>query len=102
MVVQEVRPQYYRLLSEAGLLEGCWKPGDLQPLVGYTFLVEAQLAFENYVIGTSGSISVGALVRGLTGEFKQGVQLISSVYCKASLLFMQGVLLNQSLQMQES
>jgi len=70
MVLEEVRPQYYRLLHPLGILQGLHQPGNLQPLKGHTFPPEMQQAFETYEEGTVGSVSIGAVVRSLTGQWQ--------------------------------
>jgi hypothetical protein len=70
MVLEEVRPQYYQLLHPLGILQGLHQPGNLQPLKGHTFPPEMQQAFETYEEGTVGSVSIGAVVRSLTGEWQ--------------------------------
>lgn len=68
IVLEEVRPQAYRLLSTAGILDTLYTPGDLQSLTGHTFSSEVQVVFDGYKPGTSGDIAIGAVVRDLTGE----------------------------------
>lgn len=102
LVLEEVRPQYYRLLHPLGVLQGLYRPGDLQPLKGHTFPLDTQAAFESYEEGTLGAVSIGAVVRGLTGEWQIGPALTFSVHCQAGLLPVQRYMQHRTLQMQES
>lgn len=68
VVVQEVKPQYYRLLCEDGLLEGTYCPGSLLRLVGATFSDALLQQAAAYVDGTIGSLTLRCVVQGLTGE----------------------------------
>jgi len=69
IVLQEVSPQYYCLLSESGILDTFYRPGSLQPLVGHTFSAQTKLAYNDYLPGMRGNVTIGAVVRSLTGKY---------------------------------
>jgi len=67
IVLEEVRPQYYRLLCQERILEGTYRPGDLQPLTGADFATEMLDQLAQYKEGTKGDVSIGTVVRKITG-----------------------------------
>jgi hypothetical protein len=68
IVLEEVRPQYYRLLCQDGIMEGTYRPGDLQPLTGAEFATDVLVMLEQYKKGTKGSVTIGSVVRQITSK----------------------------------
>jgi hypothetical protein len=68
IVLEQPKEGYHRLLCEDGVLEGLYRPGSLQKLVGYQFSSEVMRLYEEHRRWQKGTVPLGHVARKLSSE----------------------------------